>query len=335
MDKANFYEKVIFVANKLNKKEIVLEYVEKALQNNPENISYIISYLNQHRTTNTEINSFDDIISIANSDAENAAFLLKIVQEDLKPRLKSKVLNRLELALANGDQFKTVFNSTFLTYIKQNIPSIFINVKFIYTKQPKKIPIIEEVLLAHVNSIKAFNRLDSNLANNEDLDITPNFIWVHYYAAMHYDFCRNLEEALKYINKAIDSTPSVVEFFMIKSKILKHGGQLEEASKAYLVAKRLDLGDRYLNAKYAKTQVRQGALTEAVETMKEFVKDPLADENLDHFQNMWFELECGYTYLKKKEILKAHRLFKFILLHFNTLVEDQVTKNFKQNFLIV
>lgn len=321
-----FYDRVMFLANKLNKREIVIEHANKALQNNPENFNTIIGYLNQHKLQGVpiELNTFDDLVSIGNNHADQAAHILKIVQEDLKPRIKSKVINKLELTLSNGDKFKDIFNQYFVQNVKQNIPSIFINVKFIYTKQPQKIPLVEEILTAHLSSIKANNKLEPSLVGAEPGDIVPNIIWAHYFAALHYDNCRNLEEALKYINKAIDSTPTVVEFFMAKSKILKHAGHLADASTSYNVAKRLDLGDRYSNAKYAKTQVRQGKIADAVESMKEFVKDPLLDENLEHFQCMWFEIECGYTYLKNKEILRAHRLFKSVLMHFNTLVEDQV-----------
>lgn len=325
LDKTLFYERVVELSHRLNKPEVFQTHIDKALARNPENLSYILAYLNEKKIAKTELKNFNDVVEVANSSEEIANKLLNVIQNELKPKVKSKILNKFELALSNGDSFKKIFNDCFLLYVKQNIPSIFINVKFIYTQQPQKIPQIEEILLSHVNAIKAGNKLDITLSSGEVLDIVPNIIWVNYYAALHYDYCRNLEEALVYINKAIDSTPSVVEFYMVKSKVLKHGGQLEEAKTVYDLGRKLDLGDRYLNAKYAKTQVRNGEVEASVETIKEFVKDPLADENLDHFQCMWFETECGYAYMKKKSILHAHRLFKYILSHFYTLVEDQVT----------
>ena len=38
---------------------------------------------------------------------------------------------------------------------------------------------------------------------------------------------------------------------------------------------------------------------------------------------MWYETECGFNYLQNGSLLKAHRLFKMIFNHFNTLIEDQ------------
>jgi len=210
-----------------------------------------------------------------------------------------------------------------LSNVKLNLPSYFINIKFIYLLQKEKIPIVEEILFKHLESILKNKRLDVTLTNSEEWDITPNIIWVYYFAAQHFDKLRNLEKALEHINKAIDSTPSIVEFYLIKSKILKHGGMLEESAKSYEKAKKLDTGDRYLNARYGKIFARLGDVTKSVEIMKEFVRDPLADENVEHFQCMWYEVECGYAYLKAKNILRSHRLFKSLIGHYNTLIEDQ------------
>ena len=89
-------------------------------------------------------------------------------------------------------------------------------------------------------------------------------------------------------------------------------------------AKKLDIGDRYLNAKYAKKYVRLNNIEKSNEIMREFVKDPLHDDNIDHVQCMWYEIECAYAYLRENNILRAHRLFNSMIYHFTTIVEDQV-----------
>jgi peptide alpha-N-acetyltransferase len=183
---------------------------------------------------------------------------------------------------------------------------------------------IEEILLKHINSIKDNKELDKELNTNNCNNFPTSFIWVHYYAALHYDYKRDLETALNYINQAINSTQTVPEFYIVKSKLLNHGNMLPDSIKAYNTAKRLDLGDRYLNAKFAKIQLRNGEIEKGVATLREFVKDPLSDDNLEHLQCMWFETECGYAYLRRDNVLQAYRLFKSILQHFHTLIEDQV-----------
>ena len=321
-DKTLVNEKVISLAIKLNKKDVALDYINRAFKSNSEKAEYFVDFLNA--THNLNIKSFEELLKYSITNKESAEILLKTISEDLKPRIRSRIINRIELALSQGQKFKEIFCLYLLQNIKQNLPSVFINVKFLYRFQPDKISIMEEVILAHISSIQSSGKLDSSLlANNETLDITPDIIWVYYYAAQHFEFVRDLEKALLYINKAIDLTPSVVEFYMVKSKILAHGGMLENSAKAYEKAKKLDLGDRYLNAKHAKVVTRIGDVKRSSEIMKEFVKDPLGDDNAEHFQCMWYETECGYAYLRSKNILRAHRLFKLIFTHFNTLIEDQ------------
>lgn len=46
-------------------------------------------------------------------------------------------------------------------------------------------------------------------------------LWCLYYLAQHYDYHRQLDKALATINKAIDHSPTVVELYMTKGRILK------------------------------------------------------------------------------------------------------------------
>lgn len=46
-------------------------------------------------------------------------------------------------------------------------------------------------------------------------------LWVQYFLAQHFDFIGQTSLALQYINTAIDSTPTLIELFLIKAKIYK------------------------------------------------------------------------------------------------------------------
>lgn len=46
-------------------------------------------------------------------------------------------------------------------------------------------------------------------------------LWVQYFLAQHFDFINKPSLALEYINSAIDSTPTLIELFVIKAKIYK------------------------------------------------------------------------------------------------------------------
>lgn len=46
-------------------------------------------------------------------------------------------------------------------------------------------------------------------------------LWVQYFLAQHYDMIDQQTPSLEYINAAIESTPTLIELFLIKAKIYK------------------------------------------------------------------------------------------------------------------
>ena len=46
-------------------------------------------------------------------------------------------------------------------------------------------------------------------------------LWVQYFLAQHFDFIGQQSRGLDYINTAIDSTPTLIELFLVKAKIYK------------------------------------------------------------------------------------------------------------------
>ena len=320
-DKDSFYTLIIKAAILAKKNDIGIEYCNKGFLLNSENANYYIWYFSLK--TNENIDNYQDLLKLGN-DETKSKILYDILINEIKPQIKkSKVYDRILLGLSSGDEFKKLFNEYFLRNIKLNLISFFINVKFIYLYQQKKTEIITEILNKHLDSIEKNKCLDIELTNNEKLSSNNQLIWVYYYASQHYDFFKELDKSLKYINKAIDNTPSIVEFYMLKSKILKHLLLYEESSLSMKKAKELDLSDRYLNAKHAKTALRNDNIDESKSIMIEFVKDPLFEENMKRTQCMWYETECGYCYLKNNLILHSHRMFKSILMQVDNMFEDQ------------
>ena len=320
-DRNLFYSLIIKAAFLGKKDDIGIEYCKKGLLLNPEDVNYYIWYLSLK--TNEKIENYDNLIKLGNDESKSKIFY-EILINEIKPQIKkSKVYDRLELVLSSGETFIKLFNEYFLRNIKLNLISFFINVKFIYLHLEKKTEIISNILTKHLESIEKNNYLDLSLTNNEKISKINEITWLYYYASQHYDYFKDLNKALKYINKAIKNIPSVVEFYMLKSKILKHLLLYEESSLSMKKAKELDLSDRYLNAKHAKSALRNDNIDESKSIMIEFVKDPLFEENMKRTQCMWYETECGYCYLKNNLILHSHRMFKNILMQVDNMFEDQ------------
>ena len=326
-DKIAFYEKIINSCMKINNTEKGIQYCKLSLKINPENILTYLNYFNL-KVKNVNLKKYEDLFTLGENSEERKT-IYELLTKEIEPELsKVKITEKMKLGLTFGEDFKKLFSLYFLNNIKKNLPSFFNNIKFIYQfpQQKVKVSVIDEIIKSNILEIEKNKSLSKDLMDlNKDtnLDIEPVFIWVYYFASQHYDILGESEKALEYINKAIKSTPSVVEFFMVKSKILKHNLLFEEAALAMGKAKDLDLSDRYLNAKHAKAVVRKGDVDESANIMMEFVKNPLVEENMLRYQCLWYKTETGMAYLKQGKLLSAHRMFKGILDNFKEMFEDQ------------
>lgn len=107
--------------------------------------------------------------------------------------------------------------------------------------------------------------------------------------------------SLEYINTAIESTPTLIELFLIKAKIykvacatlcgcddhsvgspatafaltfilLQHAGNIREAAQWMDEAQALDTADRFINSKCAKYMLKAGMIKEAEEMCSKFTR---------------------------------------------------------------
>ena len=328
VDRVTFYEKIIKCCLKNKNVEKGVEYCKLALKINPENVFTYLNYFNL-KVSGVNLTKYEDLFTLE-ENSEQRKNIYEILTKEIEPNLnKVKITEKMKLGLTSGDEFKILFSQYFLKSIKNNLPSFFNNIKFIYqySQQKSKIPVIQEIITSNISEIESKHSLTKDILDlnkdNSMINIEPVFIWVYYFASQHFDIVGESEKAIEYINKAIKSTPTVVEFFMVKSKILKHNLLYEEASMAMGKAKDLDLSDRYLNAKHAKSIVRKGDVDGSADVMMEFVKNPLFEENMLRYQCLWFKVETGCAYLKQGKLLMAHRMFKGILDNFKEMNEDQ------------
>ena len=318
IDKPMVYDMIVQNAIKAKKYNIGLDYCTKALNLNPDNINLILYYFIMKINQNDfQPKTYNDLLNIQ----ENYKYLKDMIEvlSELKNNYpKSKIIKNLELSFSQNEEFEKKFENYFITQLEITIPSIFINIQFIYKLQPHKIKIIQKILDKYNSNIKSSSKI------NDNLDLPIHVAWVYFYEAQHYLFLSELEEAINYINVAIDITPSVIEFYMVAAKIFKHSYMIDNYILAYDKARMLDVGDRYLNAKTAKIYLRSGDIEKNSELMKEFVSDPLTEENIKFTETLWYLNECGGAFLIKKNIIRSHYCFKNVINVFLAIIKDQV-----------
>jgi tetratricopeptide (TPR) repeat protein len=223
---------------------------------------------------------------------------------------------RLPLDFLSGDDFKQAAEAYLTLMLNKGVPSTFANLKHLYSDSFKKDTLRE----------LAENYLNSQDADSESKD--KGEAAALYYLAQHYNYylSRDLTKAMEYVDKTIEKDPKSVDYAMTKARIIKHGGDLQEASKAMDRARKLDLKDRYINTKAAKYQLRndeneKGLKTVGLFTRAETVGGPLAD--LLEMQSVWFLTEDGEAYARQGNIALALKRFQQIFTIFEVWQEDQ------------
>ncbi|KAI5964159.1 uncharacterized protein KGF55_002101 [Candida pseudojiufengensis] len=160
---------------------------------------------------------------------------------------------------SESDLFENKCRDYIVPQLLRGVPATFVNIKPIY-QDKKKLKVIENIVL--------------NFLHDEAFEIkNPTVtVWTYFFLAQHYLYTNDLETASKYIDLALDHSPTLVELYIIKARILKHLGKLREASNVMTQGRELDLQDRFINSKATKYLLRDNRVDEAIDCISLFTK---------------------------------------------------------------
>uniref|UniRef100_A0AAR2JQV8 N-alpha-acetyltransferase 15, NatA auxiliary subunit n=1 Tax=Pygocentrus nattereri TaxID=42514 RepID=A0AAR2JQV8_PYGNA len=228
---------------------------------------------------------------------------LKIYEEAWVKYPKGLVPRRLPLNFLSGEKFRECLDKYLRMNFSKGCPPVFTTLKPLY-QDKDKVAIIEELVVGYETSLNSYD-------GKEEPPTT--LLWVQYFLAQHYDQIGQQTLALEYINAAIESTPTLIELFLVKAKIYKHAGNIREAARWMDEAQALDTADRFINSKCAKYLLKAGLVKEAEEMCSKFTREGAsAVENLNEMQCMWFQTECALAYKSMKKygdaLKKCHEI---------------------------
>lgn len=321
-----YHEELLDLSFKLKDYEKAFESAKFLFLRNVDNVQYLISLV-RSSIKNDDITNLDDILNLLKENSPKLLLFHDELQsimtkyksdpELFKAFYKNLNLNRIIMMVEPIDNFSKSASASIKFNIETTNPSIIVYLNWVYDYSKEKLECLNSILSELEKESEA-----SGTVNGSDL--IPNLSWLYFTLSSHYKLCKDYDKALKYVNKAIDLTPSVIEFFSLKSIILKRVYQFSASELAYEKAKKLDVGDRYLNAKHAKTALRNNDLNKSLDIMQEFVKHPLEDENLEHVQTQWYMVETINYYLRNGMYAHADRLIRSFLNIFTSISEDQL-----------
>ena len=122
---------------------------------------------------------------------------------------------------------------------------------------------------------------ESVLEKDDQIQQDPTvYLWLMYFISNHYLFIKDVDNALKYVNMAIEHTPTLIDLYTLKGKIYQVAGDRTRAAELFEEARILDQADRALNAIAAVYQVKAGQVQQGEDTIAIFFKDCGYDQNV-------------------------------------------------------
>ncbi|RDW33985.1 NMDA receptor-regulated protein 1-domain-containing protein [Yarrowia lipolytica] len=192
----------------------------------------------------------------------------------------------MPLEFLEGQAFDEAADAYVSTLIHRRVPSAFMNVKHLYKNPAKAL------------SIGAIAQRIFDGAT-EDLSGASDFLWSACFLAQHFSKLGDQNKALKFIDNAIEHTPTLVELHLTRAKILKRMGAVNKGAEAANAARELDLQDRYLNTKAAKYTLRANNaddIEQAIKLISMFTRNDTSGtgvQDLHDMQGYWFLSELA------------------------------------------
>ncbi|EKX40411.1 hypothetical protein GUITHDRAFT_158303 [Guillardia theta CCMP2712] len=307
VDKQSFREKRAELLLKLGRLEDAEAMYRELLSINSDNYQYHKGLLEARGYT-------DDVVAGGVKQDE----LVSIYRELSQMHPKSNAIKRIPLDFLTGDRFKESFSSYVKPFLRKGVPSLFSDVKPLYSK-PDKVQIMEEVMVKNLERLRS----EQKLVGEDDVDPPVTVLWVLEYLANHFDRKGDSPRALQLIDEALDYTPTVIDLHLTKARIYKHAGDFQKASDECEIARKMDLADRFLNTMSVKYMLRADRRQPAEGTVTLFSKDGDNPNNLFDMQCMWYEIEFGRSCLRSRLYGKALKKLTAVNKHFTDIIEDQ------------
>ncbi|KAF5466665.1 hypothetical protein F2P56_016572 [Juglans regia] len=230
----------------------------------------------------------------------------------------SSAVKRIPLDFLQGDRFQEAAENYIRPLVIKGVPSLFSDLSPLYD-HPCKVDILEQLMLKLEHSI----RTTSQYPGRAEKEPPSTLMWSLFLLAQHYDRRGQYDIALSKINEAIEHTPTVIDLYSAKSRILKHAGDLAAAAALADEARCMDLADRYINSDCVKRMLQADQVALAEKTAVLFTKDGDQHNNLHDMQCMWYELASGESYFRQGDLGRALKKFLAVEKHYADITEDQ------------
>lgn len=204
---------------------------------------------------------------------------------------------------ASHPEFERRASLYVLSQLKRGVPATFVNVKPLYKNRKK---------------LAVFKKIVEQFLVDEVPKLNPTvFVWASFFLSQHYLYLGKLDTAMDHVQRALDHSPTLVELYLLKARITKHLGKLEEAKDIMEEGRLLDLQDRFVNSKAAKYLLRANHVDKAVDVVSLFTK---LDENAINGLKDMHTMQANWVLVESAEAYQ--RLYEQKVQEIKSLPED-------------
>ncbi|XP_021848124.1 N-terminal acetyltransferase A complex auxiliary subunit NAA15 [Spinacia oleracea] len=308
VDRLSYKEQEVSLLVKLNRLEEAAKLYRMLLSMNPDNYKY-------YEGLQKCLGLYSEKGQYSVNEIEQLDALYKSLQQEYK---WSSAAKRIPLDFLQGEKFREAADNYIRPLLTKGVPSLFSDLSPLYD-QPGKADILEKLILDLEDSISK----TGGYPGKTEKEPPCTFMWTLFLVAQHYDRRSQFSTALEKIDEAINHTPTVIDLYSAKSRILKHAGDLKAAAALADEARCMDLADRYINSECVKRMLQADQVTLAEKTAVLFTKDGDQHNNLYDMQCMWYELASGESYFRQGDLGRSLKKFLAVEKHYADITEDQ------------
>lgn len=160
-----------------------------------------------------------------------------------------------------------------------------------------------KMIVGLVDSYIKCLREQKKLLSNDEFEEPPSTeLWTWYLRAGLYELAGEYNEGTTLLDKCIEHTPTAVDLYELKARMLKAAGDIKAAVDCLDKGRDLDRQDRYINNQTTKYMLEAGMEKDALERISLFTKhEGNPEANLYDMQCSWYELSLAACLAKKEK----------------------------------
>lgn len=247
---------------------------------------------------------------------EQKQTLLDAYKADLFPKYaKSAAVQRIPMNLVDGDRLKNSLDVFIRKGLVKGVPSLCLEIssffllekggRYVVATDPVEIKhhptfqLIVEMVDGYISSLESNKKL---LPTDEYEESPSTELWAWYMRAGLHELAAEYSEGIAYLDKCIEHTPTAVDIYELKGRLLKSSGDIKAGVECLDKGRDLDRQDRYINNQTTKYMLEAGMEQDALNRISLFTKhEGNPEANLYDMQCSWYELGLAACYAKKEQ----------------------------------